>query len=186
MEHRIILLVWIASVPGVLAQITSPSAVVDGGGNFSTNVTYQHFSAIGQGGPVGFNDSAANINYSGFLNTFLLAPDQDSIHPFTTTTPVGYYDGTQASPIGPDMANGYGLYDMAGNVSEWCWDWKSNEWYTNQAASVNDTTGPANGEFRVLRGGDWSGHPLELHCANRRQSRPAGSSMWGFRAARRP
>lgn len=78
MEHRIILLVWIASVPGVLAQITSPSAVVDGGGNFSTNITYQHFSAIGQGGPVGFNDSAANINYSGFLNTFLLAPDQDT------------------------------------------------------------------------------------------------------------
>jgi len=139
------------------------------------NLVGQHFPWHSNGAD--FNDDIydSKANY------------QDSIHPFATTTPVGYYDGTQASPIGPDMANGYGLYDMAGNVSEWCWDWKSDGWYTNQAASANDTTGPANGEFRVLRGGTWRDDQRELHCANRRQLRPTGSErMWGFRAARCP
>ena len=73
-----LLMGWLATVPGAWAQATNESAVVDGGGNYSTNATYRHFSAIGQGGPVGFNESTANLNYSGFLNTFLLAPDQDT------------------------------------------------------------------------------------------------------------
>ena len=72
------LLEWLLVVSGTWAQATNESSVIDGGGRFSTNATYQHFSAIGQGGPVGFNASAANLNYSGFLNTFLLAPDQDA------------------------------------------------------------------------------------------------------------
>ena len=79
------------------------------------------------------------------------------------TTPVGYYDGNQTTngvPCGVDMANGYGLYDMAGNVFEWCWDWERGDWYKESSATDPDTSGPPSrwSGSRVLRGGafDWS------------------------------
>gem|GEM_PF-930337 len=68
------------------------------------------------------------------------------------TTPVGYYDGSQI-PSGTDMANGYGLYDMAGNVWEWCNDWYSSTYYSS--SPPNNPTGPTSGTYRVVRGGCW-------------------------------
>jgi len=93
----------------------------------------------------------------------------------TETTPVGYYDGGQV-PSGQDRANGYGLYDMAGNVSEWCWDAYFENWYSEPDAALSDTRGP-DGTFwsrRVARGiGNWFGNsnnsnPVDtLRCAVR-------------------
>lgn len=60
------------------------------------------------------------------------------------TTPVGYYDGSQ-SPQGPDMANGYGLYDMAGNVGEWSWDRELTGWYALEEARDDNSRGPNTG-----------------------------------------
>jgi formylglycine-generating enzyme required for sulfatase activity len=54
------------------------------------------------------------------------------------------------TPIGSYAANGYGLYDMAGNLLEWCWDWLGNS-PTAQA----DPRGPNSGPVRVVRGGRW-------------------------------
>lgn len=67
------------------------------------------------------------------------------------TTPVGYYNGRQ-TPAGPDMSNGYGLYDMAGNVWEWCWDWYDAV-YCGRPQANNDPRGPDLGVSRLLRGG---------------------------------
>jgi formylglycine-generating enzyme required for sulfatase activity len=105
------------------------------------------------------------------------------------TTPVGYYDGNQ-TPSGIDMANGYGLYDMAGNVIEWVWDWYDPEWYSKEEASYDDTKGPSNpgSGWKVLRGGSWhTGQVFGLRCALRLpQHTPSytGPAL-GFRCVRR-
>ncbi len=80
------------------------------------------------------------------------------------TAPVGYYDGNQ-TPSGVDMANGYGLYDMAGNVWEWCNDWFSDTYYSS--SPVNDPTGPGSGSYRAFRGGSWNFSPSLLRSAYR-------------------
>lgn len=56
-------------------------------------------------------------------------------------------------PVGTKKPNALGLYDLSGNVSEWCLDWYDETWY--QQGSRLDPVGPARGEARVLRGGSW-------------------------------
>ena len=96
--------------------------------------------------------------------------------PLPWTTPVGFYNGelrTKADFGWPgrqetyqtkDGANGYGLYDMAGNVWEWCNDWYTNTYYAT-GPSVNPE-GPTSGKpmpdgkpYRVLRSGNWYNGP---------------------------
>jgi len=66
-----------------------------------------------------------------------------------------YFDSNKGAtmPIGSYPANGYGLYDMAGNVSEWCWDRAGNYSSTDQSNPV----GPLSGNDRLVRGGVWRG-----------------------------
>ncbi len=74
------------------------------------------------------------------------------------------WDGT--SPVGSFAPNGYGLYDMAGNVWEWCADWHEEDYYTDRSA--RNPTGPRAGTSRVLRGGSWYYYfPNDLRVANR-------------------
>lgn len=71
--------------------------------------------------------------------------------------PVGYFDGNQA-PIGQDMANGFGLYDIGGNASEWCWDRQLTSWYTGYAEARDDNSkGPnlGQGANRAWSGSLW-------------------------------
>ena len=58
--------------------------------------------------------------------------------------------GRQTVPVGSYPANAFGLFDMHGNVWEWCADW-----YANYEDKTFDPQGPANGQHRVLRGGSW-------------------------------
>jgi serine/threonine protein kinase/formylglycine-generating enzyme required for sulfatase activity len=59
--------------------------------------------------------------------------------------------GSRTHPVGQKLPNGFGLYDMNGNVSEWCWDWFDANYYASSV--TNDPTGPAEGVDRIVRGG---------------------------------
>jgi formylglycine-generating enzyme required for sulfatase activity len=127
------------------------------------------------------------------LGEHFLYPWGNSISPgdasYTgTRTPVGYYNGGQI-PVGPDRANGYGLYDMGGNQSEWTRTiyLQSDEYPSTESTSsgIHSLTA-GSGAVRAIRGGSWAQSEAGLRCYNRNLAAPGdGSSDHGFRVARR-
>jgi sulfatase modifying factor 1 len=119
-----------------------------------------------------------------------MANYDDSGDPFETgnsplTTPVGYYDGDQV-PAGSDMANGYGLYDMAGNVYEWCNDYYASDYYGSSPYFINPQGPDSGSSRRVLRGGSWNYFGLYYCTVSHRNdySPNSANSYIGFRVCR--
>jgi formylglycine-generating enzyme required for sulfatase activity len=96
--------------------------------------------------------------------------------------------GDQTHPVGQKQPNGWGLYDMLGNVWEWCADWHDSEYYANSPPV--DPPGPAKGDlFRVLRGGSCVNNPGVGRVAGRSGDYPADrvssrGDFVGFRCVR--
>ena len=87
------------------------------------------------------------------------------------------------SPAGYFAANGYGLYDMAGNVWEWCWDWYGGY----SSGSQTDPRGPASGSYRVARGGCWYYNAYYCRAARRNYYSPTNRDYYlGFRSVLPP
>ena len=85
---------------------------------------------------------------------------------------IDYNDGyVTTSPVGSFAPNGFGLFDMAGNVSEWCIDWYGSDYYGSPDAG-EDPIGPASGSSRVVRGGSWNNDPWYVRVSERTYSNP--------------
>jgi formylglycine-generating enzyme required for sulfatase activity len=99
----------------------------------------------------------------------------------TITAGQANYNSKTTKDVGSYAANAWGLYDMHGNVWEWCWDWYG----AYSGAAQTDPPGAASGSGRVLRGGSWSIYAQYLRAARRSYNTPSNRiSSFGFRLVR--
>ena len=77
-----------------------------------------------------------------------------------------------AHPVATKAANELGIYDMSGNLWEWCSDWYSSDYYSTSPQF--NPTGPATGSYRVLRGGSWVSDAAYCRVASRDDDSPSG------------
>jgi formylglycine-generating enzyme required for sulfatase activity len=91
------------------------------------------------------------------------------------------------SPVGFFGPNGYGLFDMAGNLSEWCWDYYDAAYYGSSPGTDPRGPGssPSGSSYHVQRGGSWVGYARYARCAGRSFNDPTiGNLYTGFRCVR--
>jgi formylglycine-generating enzyme required for sulfatase activity len=98
---------------------------------------------------------------------------------------VAWYEnnsGKQTHDVAQKRANGFGLYDVLGNVWEWVNDWYDKHNY--RSGPLQDPQGPTSGMMRVLRGGSWGDSPWVVRVSGRDRSAPTGRDGGrGFRCA---
>jgi formylglycine-generating enzyme required for sulfatase activity len=117
--------------------------------------------------------------YNTGINITTEQANYDGTYPYNNNAQGAFHEKTM--PVGSYPANAWGLYDMHGNVFEWCWDWYANYVRGEQT----DPTGPVSGTFRIIRGGSWvnGGSTLRSSCRGIFISGD-GNERIGFRLAR--
>lgn len=133
------------------------------GSRFSWGMTIDHDSANYRGRPLSY---AYDLGYEGY--------------------DVRYATGSlpYTSPVGSFAPNGYGLFDMSGNLWEWCWDWWS---YGYPSGYQTNPTGPASptSTIRIIRGGSYSAYAMHARVALREALAPGSRIVsHGFRCVR--
>ena len=89
----------------------------------------------------------------------------------------------RSHPIGRKKPNELGIYDMTGNIFEWCSDWYSPTWY--QVSPKDNPIGPASGQHKVIRGGSWFQDNTGLRVCDRASANPGYRYGYvGFRLCR--
>jgi formylglycine-generating enzyme required for sulfatase activity len=92
---------------------------------------------------------------------------------------IGNSDGSGPHPVGRKQPNQLRVYDMSGNVYEWCRDWYR---FNTTRGDAVDPAGPSSGTVRVVRGGSWGSNEDECRIARRQGLDPArANDETGFR-----
>ena len=136
-----------------------------------------------------------NVSWNLFSNGYRLPTEAEWEYACRAGTATPFYSGTSVDaagwhsgnsggrthPVGEKQPNLWGLYDMHGNVLEWCWDWMGT--YSGEAKT--DPQGNPSGSMRVYRGGSWRFEAHQVRSAYRFGNRPSVQSfIMGFRLAR--
>jgi formylglycine-generating enzyme required for sulfatase activity len=152
-----------------------------------TNVTwygaFAYCEALGRRLPTETEWERAARGDTGFIypwGTTWDATRANTSRPAVAETPLG----KTAVTLFPTGASPYGILNMAGNVAEWVSDWYDPTFYRNPAASTPNTTGPAAGTNKVVRGGSWDAVPFFARTVHRQDRLPNDPTAWiGFRCA---
>jgi formylglycine-generating enzyme required for sulfatase activity len=154
------------------------------GGNFScSGVTFVGKACTGYRLPTeaewerAARGGTTTATYNGNLSGTDCAGSQGVLNPIAWYT---CNSGSRTQAVGGKTGNGWGLYDMLGNVREWTWTW-----YAQAQSGGTDPLGPSTGSYRVHRGGSWGNSASIVRSAGRYSSPPGGRDRsLGFRLAR--
>ena len=131
--------------------------------------------------PWGDTITHSQANYYALWPNTNLSYDLNPTSGYHPTYNTGIGTDPFTSPVASFAANSYGLFDMAGNVFDWCWDWSG----SYGSAAVTAPLGPASGTRRIIRGGGWGFSAIDCRSASRVDAGPGDrDAIIGFRAVR--
>ncbi len=149
------------------------------GGALPTEAQWEYACRAGTTTPVGIgngqelNSTNCNVNYKYSYDGNNKGQYNEGVTSLYRTTPKG-------GILGDWLPNAWGLYDMHGNVWEWCSDWYAE--YSTESAT--DPTGPSTGTTKVVRGGSFSNGAAKARSATREKYEPTYTWIIGFRVVK--